>query len=129
MTSSSERSTRQLVKLFSQPPASFTWSTSEDGTRTIGTTEGFILDLWPDRVEAVALFPPDRLDLAARNGTLLELVILAMRRDWLTGPSWLAQQMRRAARARKPFDEVNITRRVRFAWDRAHSRATLKVTR
>jgi hypothetical protein len=116
-----------LIDLFSKPPASFAWATNDQG-RTIGTSEGFILDIWPDRVEAAALFPPDRADLAARNGTLLELLILAMRPDWQSGPSWLAQAMRMAAR-KGSFEEVNVTRRARFVWDRANSRATLKVSR
>lgn len=115
-----------LVELFSKPPASFTWSSSADG-RTMGTTEGFVLDIWPDRVEAAALFPPDRTDLAARNGTLLQLLLMAMRPDWTSAPSWLAQQMRLAARTQKPFESLNVTRRVTFVWSRAESRATLKV--
>lgn len=118
---------QQLIDLFSQPPASFVWSTSEDGQRTIGTSEGFILDIWPDRVEAAALFPPDRLDLVERNATLFQLLLMSMRPDWASAPSWLAVQMRRAAHTSKPFEEVNVTRRVRFVWDRTQSRATLKV--
>lgn len=116
-----------LIDLLSQPPASFVWSSSADGQRTMGTSAGFVLDLWPDRIEAAALFPPDRADLAARNGTLLQLILLAMRPDWNSASSWLALQMRRAARTTRPFEEVNVTRRVRFVWDRTRSRATLKV--
>ncbi len=118
---------QQLIDLFSKPPASFTWSSSADDQRTIGMTEGFILDIWPDRVEAAALFPPDRPDLAERNGTLFQLLLLAMRPDWNSASSWLAQAMRQGARGHQ--EEINITRRVRFVWDRAHSRATLKVVR
>lgn len=118
---------QQLIDLFSKPPASFVWSPSEDGTRTVGTSEGFILDLWPDRIEAVAVFAPDREDVAARNGMLMQLLLVALRPDWNSAGNWLALQMRRAARTDKPFEEINVTRRVRFLWDRTHSRATLKV--
>lgn len=117
-----------LIDLFSKPPASFVWATNEQG-RTIGTSEGFILDLWPDHIEAVAIFSPDRADVAARNGMLMQLLLLALRPDWNSASDWLALQMRRAARTSQPFEEVNVTRRVRFAWDRTHSRATLKVMR
>jgi hypothetical protein len=115
-----------LIDLFSKPPASFVWATNEQG-RTIGTSEGFVLDLWPDRIEAVAIFSPDREDVAARNGILMQLLLVALRPDWTSAASWLALQMRRAARTNKPFEETNVTRRVRFVWDRTHSRATLKV--
>jgi hypothetical protein len=118
--------TQKLTDLFSKPPASFAWATNEQG-RTIGTSEGFLLDIWPDRVEAAAIFPPDRPDLVERNATLMQLLLLAMRPDWNSASNWLALQMRRAARTEKPFDEVNVTRRTTFAWSRAHSRATLKV--
>jgi hypothetical protein len=121
-----------LIDLFSKPPASFVWSASEDGQRTMGTSAGFVLDIWPDRVEAAALFPPDNAELAARNGTLLQLLLMAMRPDWASAPAWLGAQMRRSARyepttERPFFEEVNVTRRVRFVWDRTQSRATLKV--
>lgn len=118
----------QLIELFSKPPASFTWSKSADGRRTMGTAEGFVLDLWPDRVEAAALFPPDRPDLVERNATLLELLLLALRPEWASAPSWLAQQMRLAARTEKPFEAPNVTRRMTFSWSQAQSRATLRVT-
>src|SRR5262245_63694268 len=72
----------QLQHLFSQEPASLVWSASADGRRTVGTSEGFVLDLWPDRAEAAAVFPPDDAALAARNGTLLQLLLVAMRPDW-----------------------------------------------
>lgn len=116
-----------LVELFTQPPASFVWSKSADGSRTIGTSEGFILDIWPDRVEAAALFPPDRPDLVERNASLLQLLLMAMRPDWASAPSWLAQAMRQAARGHT--EEINVTRRVRFVSDPSQSRATLEVTR
>jgi hypothetical protein len=117
-----------LVELFSKAPASFVWSTNDAG-RQIGTAEGMVIDLWQGSVDAAALFPPDRLDLAARNGVLFQLLLCALRPDWQSASSWLAQQLRRAARTAKPFEEVNVTRRVRFLWDRTHSRATLKVLR
>jgi hypothetical protein len=116
-----------LVELFSKIPG-FAWAKSDDGQRTMGTTEGFVLDLWPDRVEAVALFPPDRDDLAARNGTLFQLLLMAMRPDWATAPAWLAQQMRLVARSKSPRPEmINVARRVTLTWDSVKSRATLKV--
>lgn len=116
-----------LIELFSKPPASLVWSKSEDGRRTMGTSEGFVLDLWPDRVEAAALFPPDRADLSARNGALLQLLLMALRPDWQSAASWLAQAMRMAARGHR--EAINVTRRVTFVNDAAHSRATLKVLR
>ena len=118
---------QQLIDLFSQPPASFRWSSSEDGTRTMGTSEGFVLDIWPDRVEAAALFPPDRPDLVERNATLLQLLLLAMRPDWASANGWLAQAMRMAARGHN--EDVNVTRRVRFVHDPTHSRTTLRIQR
>ena len=125
---------QQLIDLFSQPPASFTWSASDDGQRTMGTSEGFVLDIWPDRVEAAALFPPDRPDLVERNATLLQLLLMVMRPDWNSAPSWLAQAMRMAARYRptpeRPFyEDSNITRRVRFVNDPTQSRATIRIDR
>lgn len=119
---------QQLIELFTKPPASFTWSTSEDGSRTMGTSEGFILDILPGRVEAAALFPPDRPDLAARNGVLLQLLLAALRPDWPNSDAWLAQQMRLCVRSKQqPYEEVNVTRRTTFHWDRARSRAALVV--
>lgn len=121
---------QQLVDLFSRPPASFTWALSEDGQRTMGTSEGFVLDIWPDRIEAAALMPPDRTDLIGRNGVLLQLLLMALRPEWESSATWLAQQMRLAARSKEqPYEMHNITRRVRFVWDKAHSRATLRVRR
>lgn len=125
---------QQLIELFSKPPASFVWSASDDGQRTMGTAEGFVLDIWPDRVEVAALFPPDRPDLVERNATLLQLLLLAMRPDWASASNWLAQAMRMAARFHpttdRPFyEDDNITRRVRFVQDAAHSRATLRIAR
>jgi hypothetical protein len=125
---------QQLIDLFSQPPASFVWSSSEDGQRTMGTSEGFVLDIWQGSVEAAALFPHDRPDLVERNATLLQLLLMAMRPDWNSAPSWLAQAMRMAARhaptPERPFyDEYNVTRRVRFQQDAAHSRATMRIDR
>lgn len=119
-----------LIELLSRPPASFTWSSSDDGQRTMGTAEGFVLDMWPDRVEAAALFPPDRPDLAARNGTIMQLLLMAMRPDWSSAASWLAQQMKLAARSKSARPEyVNVTRRLTLVWDRTHSRMTLRIAR
>lgn len=115
----------ELTRLFTQAPASLAWS-ERDG-RAIGTAEGFVLDLWDDRAEAAAIFPPDRADVAQRNGVLLQLLLAALRPDWPASETWLAQQMRLAARTTTPFETPNITRRVRFRWDRLRSRATLVV--
>lgn len=116
-----------LVELFSKPPASFVWSQSEDGTRTMGTSEGFVLDILSDRVEAAALFPPDRPDLVERNAALLQLLLVAMRPDWNSAASWLAQAMRMAARGHR--EQINVSRRVRFVDDPTQSRATLRIQR
>jgi hypothetical protein len=118
----------ELQQLLSQPPARFTWSQSEDGTRTIGASEGCVIDLWPDRVEMVAVFPPDRADVAARNGVLMALVLYALRPAWQSAGDWLAVQMRQAARAKTPlFETENYSRQVCFVFDRQHSRATLRI--
>ena len=120
----------ELIDLLSQPPASFTWSTSADGQRTMGTAEGFVLDMWPDRVEAAALFPPDNLGLAARNGVIMQLLLMAMRPEWQGAAAWLAQQLKLAARSKAVRPEyMNVIRRVTITWDRTNSRATLKVDR
>ena len=118
-----------LIALLSKPPASFTWASSDDDQRTMGTSEGFVLDIWPNRIEAAALFPPDRPDLAGRNGTLLQLILLALRPDWPGASAWLTYWMRAAGRTAKRIDEPNIARRVHFVWDPTQSRATLTVTR
>lgn len=114
---------QQLIELFSKIPG-FAWSSSEDGSRTIGTTEGFVLDIWPDRVEAAGIFARDRIDVAARCGTLFQLLLMAMRPDWQSAPAWLAAAMRR-----HPREEINVSRGVRFTWDAAQSRATLRIQR
>lgn len=116
-----------LIDLFSRPPASFTWSSSENGQRTMGTSEGFVLDIWPDRIEAAALFPPDRPDLTERNATLMQLLIMATRPEWNSAASWLAQAMRLAARGHQ--EQINVTRRVRFLNDPTQSRMTLRIQR
>lgn len=118
----------ELQTFLSQPPANFTWSQSEDGTRTIGAAEGCVIDLLPDRVEMAAVFPPDRADVAARNGALMALVLVALRKDWQSASDWLAVQMRQVARAKTPlFETENYSRQVRFVFDRQHSRATLRI--
>lgn len=135
----------ELIAFLSQPPASFVWSRSEDGTRTIGTSEGIVLDLLDERVEAinangsitrsgparaeiVALFPPDRPDVAARSGTLMQLILLALRPEWGSASAWLATCMRAAARSKVNwYENPNITRRVTFKFDRLRSRATMRI--
>lgn len=118
----------ELQELFTRPPASFTWSQSEDGRRIIGASMGCVLDLWPDRAEMAATFPPDDAALASRNGTLMVLLLTSMRPEWSSAGDWLAVNMRRAARSKVVgFEEDNITRQVRFRYDRQHSRAMLVV--
>lgn len=117
-----------LIALLSQPPASLTFSRSADGRRTVGSCAGFVLDIWPDRIEAVALFPPDAPDLAARNGVLFQLLLAATRPAWAGAETWLAAQLRLAptlAREQHRFD--HIAQRVTLIADRAHSRATLRI--
>lgn len=116
----------ELQQLFSQEPASLTWS--EGQGHTLGTAPGFVLHLWPDRVEAAAVMARDDAALAARNGTLLQLLLVALRPDWQSASEWLAQQMRLAARSKSARPEMaNYTRGVVFAWDPRNSRATLRV--
>lgn len=117
----------ELQLLFSQPPASFAWSQSADGRRVIGTSAGAVLDLWPDRVEFAGLFPPDSPELAARNATLMQLLLTALRRDWVTASDWLTTQMTMAGRSRGFYEGPNYSRRVTFTFSRRESRATLKV--
>ena len=117
-----------LQSLFSQPPASFVWTQSKDGRRTMGAAPGAVIDLWPDRVELAALMPPDRADLAAHNGALM-LLLTALRRDWITASDWLKTQMGMAGRSKGFYEGVNYSRQVSFTFDRRVSRATLKVKR
>lgn len=119
--------TADLQTLLSQPSASFEWSQAADGSRTIGTCPGCAVDLWPDRVEAAAVFASDQPDLSARNAMLFILILAALRPNWVTAPDWITTQMRMAAKARGPYEGVNYSRQVRFTFDRAQSRATLKV--
>lgn len=115
-----------IKDLFSQEPASVAWS--EQNGRTVGTSVGFVLDLWPDRIEAAALFPPDNTALVGRNSTLLQLLLVATRPDWQSSSTWLANAMRTAARSKEiVHEEINITRGVRLVWDKRHSRATLRI--
>lgn len=118
----------ELQTLFSRPPASLVWSDGPNGRR-IGTCEGFALTLEADgQVQAAGVFAPDAPDLAARNGMLLQLVLAALRPDWHSAGAWLVTQQQLAARhpgAR--YETHNITRRCVFVFDRAHSRATLRV--
>jgi len=120
----------ELQALFSQPPASFAWSAAANGSRIIGTSEGCVIDLWPDKVEMTALFPPDRQDIAQRSGTLMQLLLVALRPDWMTAPTWLAQQMRLAVRFKQAvYEGPNVARQVNFTFHRGESKATLQVMR
>ena len=119
----------ELQSLFSQPPASFVWTQSKDGSRTMGAAPGAVIDLWPDRVELAALMPPDRQDLTAHNVALMLLLVTALRRDWITASDWLKTQMGMAARSKGFYEGVNYSRQISFTFDRRVSRATLKVRR
>lgn len=119
-----------LQALLTKPPASLAWATKEG--RAIGASEGFLVDLWPDRVEVACLMPPDRLDLVERNGNLLLLILMAMRPTWKNVVTWMADQYRAAKRFRPTeahpyFELTNTEHRVRFTWDAKVSRVTLRV--
>ena len=117
-----------LQALLSQPPASFAWSQSEDGGRTIGTCPGCGVDIWSDRVEVAALMPSDQVELTERNSVLLLLILTALRPDWATAGDWLQTQMGMAARAKEGvYEGPNYSRQVTFGWSRKTSTATLKV--
>jgi len=125
--SSNEPLTQRFVSLLSRPPASFAWSTSEDGRRTIGTTIGCICDIWADHIEFAAIYPPDDLALAERNGTLMLLVLCALRPEWPAAPDWLKLQMRLAAKAKVMHEGTHYGQRVTFSYMRQNSRAMLRV--
>lgn len=118
----------ELQTIFSQPPASFAWSQSADGSRVIGSSAGAVLDLWPDRAEFAAITPPDQPGLTARNATLMLLLLTALRHDWVTASDWLTTQLRMATRSQGFYEGMNYSRRVVFTFDRKASQATLKVT-
>jgi hypothetical protein len=120
----------ELIALFSKPPASFVWSPSEDGRRTIGVAEGAALDIWPDHIDLAAIFPSDRPDLAARSGDLMQLLLMAMRPNWQSAAAWLAQQMKLAAWSKLAiYETLNVTRQVSFTLHRRTGQAVLKVLR
>jgi hypothetical protein len=118
-----------IQALFSRPPASFAWSQSADGQRTLGTSPGAIMDLWPGTVQLACIMAPDDQALVNRGVALLLLLLAALRPAWVTAPDWLAQQMRMAARAKGPYEGPNYSQRVEFRYDKQHSRAVLKVVR
>lgn len=120
----------ELQDLLTKPPASFVWAEKEDGSRLIGTSEGAVVDIWPDRIEFAGAFPPDNAALAARNGILIVLLLTALRLDWPSAGDWLAAQMKHAANYQplpeQPlYDVLNYARQVRFTFDKRSSRATL----
>lgn len=123
---------QQLIDLFSKPPASFAWATNNEG-RTLGTSEGFVLDIWTDTVEAAVLFPPDNSRLVRRNTMLCLLLLLVLRPNWADPERWLTEQMRQANRFRptkkQPFYQTteNTQEQVRFSWDKIQSRVTLSI--
>lgn len=119
-----------LVTLFSKQPAALAWAVKEG--RTIGASEGFLLDLWPDRAECVGVFARANPRLAARNATLLLLLLMACRPEWANVEVWLSETLRLARRFHPTeshpfFDLTNTEHRVRFTWDARLSRATLQV--
>lgn len=120
--------TTDLQTLLSQPPASFAWSRSEDGRRTVGTCPGCGVDIWEDHVSVAALMPNDNAELVERNSVLLLLILTALRPDWATAGDWLSTQMGMAARSKEAvYEGPNYSRRVTFGWSRKTSTATLKV--
>lgn len=118
-----------IKALFSKPPASFVWSQSSDGQRTIGVGHGAVLDLWRDRAQLACIMAPDDQALVNRGVALLLLLLAALRPAWVTAPDWLAQQMRMAARAKGPYEGPNYSQRVEFRYDKQQSTAVLKVVR
>jgi hypothetical protein len=120
----------ELQALFEKAPASFDFSRATDGSRIIGTSEGVALDIWFDHVVLVAIFPPDRTDIAARNGVLMLLLIAALRKDWNTAEPWLSYHIKAAAKSKKIiYEALNYSRGVTFRYDKQNSRATLSVSR
>ena len=123
---------QQLIDLFLKPPASFAWATNNEG-RTLGTSEGFVLDIWPDKVEAAVRFPPDNSRLVRRNTMLCLLLLMALRPNWVNPEGWLTEQMRQAGRYRptekQPLYQAEIAQeQVRFSWGKPQSRVTLRIT-
>ena len=130
-SNSSAPLTQQLTSLFSMPPASFAWAQNAQG-RTLGSSEGLVLDIWPDRAECVAIFPPDNAQLAARNAILIQLLLSAMRPEWADPGRWLAEQLRQAKRFKPTknvpiFDVTSTVYRVRLTWDMQASQLTVRV--
>jgi len=121
------KTTTNLQTLLAQPPASFVWSSSEDGRRTIGTTVGCVCDIWEDHIELAAIFPNDDLALARRNGTLMLLVLCALRPEWDRAADWLKLQLGLAKKAKVAHEGTHYGQRVTFTFMRQNSRASLKV--
>lgn len=118
-----------IQALFSRPPASFAWSRSSDGLRTIGVGHGATLDLWSDTAQLACIMASDDTALVERGALLMLLLLAALRPAWVTAPDWLAQQMRMAARAKGPYEGPNYSQRVEFRYDKQRSTALLKVVR
>jgi hypothetical protein len=116
-----------LKALFSRPPASFQWARDEGRDIDMGTSIGSVLEIGDRHAALVALFPPDQPQLAARNGTLMQLLLVALRPDWPSASGWLVEQLQAATKATEPYDAQDLARYVRFRWDRQHSRATLEI--
>ena len=72
---------QQLLDLFFKPTASFAWTTNNEG-RTLGPSEGFVLDIWTDTVDAAVLFPPDNNRIVRRNSRLWLLLLLVLSSTW-----------------------------------------------
>jgi len=117
-----------FIDLLSQPPASFAWSTSADGQRTIGTATGAIVDIWPSHVEVALLFPPDDPALAAHNGALLLLIVTALRPEWNGAGKWLSMQLR-MSQGRATHEDTQYIGRATFRWSAAESRVTVRLPR
>ena len=116
-----------LIEALSAPPASFQW-TAGNG-RVMGTCAGFVLDIWPDKVEALAIMAPDQPTLTRNNALLLQIVLSALRPDWPASLDWLTQQFRQATQANGSYAGPNYIRGVIFAWNKQKSHVTLTLRR
>lgn len=117
----------KLKSVLAQEPTNFQWSDAPD--HTFGTGRWSFIDIWPDRLELAAIFPPDQPTIATHNAMLFTLLLAAMRPEWVTAGDWLASQLRMAARVANNYTGTNFSQHVTFAWDKNLWRAMLTVER